>query len=104
MRSSRPSARRPLARWFTSLFNARYGVLLGFPLAAALITMLIWQASPPTRTAEVSQPSWMRIEMSPVRVSEYQYDQRDSLHTVNKPNQYTLRYGWSSDRAGRLWA
>jgi len=43
MRSSRPTTHGRLARWFYALINARHGVLLGAPLAAALIMMLVLQ-------------------------------------------------------------
>lgn len=40
MRSQRPTTHGRLTRWLTALLNAKYGALLGAPLAAALLTML----------------------------------------------------------------
>ena len=78
MRLSRHTAHGRLARWFYALLHARHGVLLGAPLAAALITMLVYQAHPGSRVAE-PQETQIRIVIERVGFLHRSYDQETYL-------------------------
>lgn len=71
MRSRWPSSRSFLKRWFAALLHAKYGVLLGVPIAAGLLTLLVYQAALNQRRAvEQQEQARVRIVITHVRTVE----------------------------------